>query len=98
MCLIRMTFAPFGVTSYIAGVTSMPVVSYCIGNTGYLVNILMQVFIGVSLYGMQGQDKSESKSMENTILAIEIGISILITLLLGWFAKGMIEERLNAYD
>ena len=36
--------------------------------------------------------------MENTILAIEIGISILITFILGWYAKSMIQDKLEAYE
>mmetsp|Transcript_8516 Transcript_8516/g.14350 ORF Transcript_8516/g.14350 Transcript_8516/m.14350 type:complete len:220 (+) Transcript_8516:223-882(+) len=53
VALIRLTFAPFGITSYVLGVTSIPLVDFAIGTLAYIFNAAMQVFIGCSLFGMQ---------------------------------------------
>lgn len=36
--LVRLTFAPFGITSYIIGVSDVPLSHYMIGNLSYLIN------------------------------------------------------------
>ena len=48
--LLRLTFAPFGITSYIMGVSSISLKDYMLGNASYIINSCTQCFIGVSLY------------------------------------------------
>jgi uncharacterized membrane protein YdjX (TVP38/TMEM64 family) len=36
--LVRLTFAPFGVTSYVMGVTSISIGDYMLGNATYIFN------------------------------------------------------------
>jgi uncharacterized membrane protein YdjX (TVP38/TMEM64 family) len=50
VALIRLTFAPFGVTSYIFGVSEISLGDYMLGNLSYLINSFSQSFIGCSLY------------------------------------------------
>jgi len=48
--LIRLTFAPFGITSYVMGVSSISFGDYMLGNASYIINCCSQCFIGCSLY------------------------------------------------
>jgi uncharacterized membrane protein YdjX (TVP38/TMEM64 family) len=48
--LIRLTFVPFGITSYVLGVSNISMMDYFIGNLSYIVNSCTQSFIGCSLY------------------------------------------------
>ena len=50
--LLRLTFAPFGLTNYVAGVTSISAFNFLLGTCFYIFNSSMQIFIGCSLYGM----------------------------------------------
>jgi uncharacterized membrane protein YdjX (TVP38/TMEM64 family) len=50
VALLRLTFFPFGLCSYILGVTSISPLKYMIGTSTYAVNAVMQVFIGSQLY------------------------------------------------
>jgi len=36
--LMRLTFAPFGITSYVMGVTSISLTDYMLGNASYIIN------------------------------------------------------------
>jgi uncharacterized membrane protein YdjX (TVP38/TMEM64 family) len=36
--LIRLTFAPFGITSYVLGVSSISFSDYMLGNASYIIN------------------------------------------------------------
>lgn len=51
--LLRLTFAPFGLTNYVAGVTSISACKFLLGTCFYAFNCSMQIFIGCSFYGMQ---------------------------------------------
>jgi len=48
--LVRLTFAPFGITSYIMGVSSISLSDYMLGNASYIINCCSQCFIGCSLF------------------------------------------------
>lgn len=50
VALLRMTFAPFGITSYIMGVSSIHFCDFMLGNCAYILMICAQCFIGCSLY------------------------------------------------
>ena len=48
--LIRLTFAPFGITSYILGVSGIKFSDFLIGNLSYIFMSTSLCFIGCSLY------------------------------------------------
>lgn len=48
--LMRLTFAPFGITSYVFGVSEITFSDYMLGNLSYIINSCTQSFIGCSLY------------------------------------------------
>ena len=54
VALLRLTFFPFGILSYVLGVTSISFFDFIVGTIPYVFNASMQIFIGCSLYQMQG--------------------------------------------
>lgn len=50
VALLRLTFAPFGISNYILGVTSISLYQFMIGTCSYVLNCSLQVFIGCSFY------------------------------------------------
>lgn len=50
VALIRLTFAPFGITSYIMGVSSISLCDYIVGNLSYIFMTCSQCYVGCSLY------------------------------------------------
>jgi uncharacterized membrane protein YdjX (TVP38/TMEM64 family) len=50
VALLRMTFAPFGITSYVMGVSSISIIDFSIGNLSYIFMTCSQCFLGASLY------------------------------------------------
>ena len=87
--LTRLTFAPFGLTSYLFGVTSINLCQFLLGTCSYSVNILMQAFIGCSLFAMQQNheaDNQQSKT-EYLIFVIELSITVCVTAVMGYYAK-----------
>ena len=45
-----MIIAPFGLTSYLLGVTSISILDYMIGTTASIIDIMLTVIIGCSLW------------------------------------------------
>ena len=52
VALLRLTFAPFGISNYILGVTSLSLTHFLVGTSSYAVNCALQVFIGCSFYSI----------------------------------------------
>ena len=100
MALVRVTFAPFGVTSYLLGVTSISVGQFLIGTSGYIINVVMQVFIGCSLFSMniaKTTNDWKRNTVSDIVLAIEILLSAVITGVMGYYAKKLVQEKLEVY-
>ena len=72
------------------GVTSISLHDFILGSCSYLFNLSMQVFIGCGLFSMQSQGGGESlsahSSMHNTVLIIEISVSVVVTVIMGYYA------------
>jgi len=60
--LVRLTFAPFGVTSYIMGVTGISLFDYMLGNATYVFNCCTQCYIGCSLFTAASMDAKSNES------------------------------------
>lgn len=96
--LIRLTFAPFGITSYIIGVTNISLSNYMIGNLSYIINCCTHTFIGVSLYTKQSLDGiannpdqiAKHNRMTKITLALEIAMTLAVSVLIGYVAKNIL--------
>lgn len=103
VALLRLTFAPFGISNYILGVTSISVTDYLIGTCSYILNCSLQVFIGCSFYSIQNPSvqpneepkNAEQKKLQNTILIVEIFFTMLITTVMGLYAKQLVQRKMD---
>ena len=50
VALLRLMFIPFGLTSYLLGVTCISVFDYMVGTSTYIIKIILCVFLGCSIY------------------------------------------------
>ena len=57
--LIRLTPAPFGMMSYIFGVTSIKTCHFVIGTTGFLRGIITNVMLGAKIYEIEVKTKKK---------------------------------------
>lgn len=98
VALIRLTFAPFGITSYILGVSEISLCDYILGNITYFFNCTAQCFIGCSLYEAAINEKVglNNKQHNDTRISfmIEVVCTILITIAIGYVSKNIIEKKL----
>ena len=99
--LVRLTFAPFGITSYIVGVTSISLGDYMLGNLSYIINCCTQVFIGCSLYTAvtphhkHNLELNSDKTLTRLTFVLEICFTIIVTIVIGYLAKNILEKKLK---
>ena len=81
VALLRLMFIPYGLTSYVLGVTCVSVLDYMIGTSVYIVKIMLCVFIGCSIY-QASEEAQDDKGNKNylIILIIEIVLTVIITI------------------
>jgi len=95
VALLRLTFAPYGISSYVLGVTGLSLVDFLTGTCAYAVNCSMQIFIGCSLFKMGKAEGGEhQKNVQTTMLIAEIGLSVIITIVMGYYATRLVKEKL----
>jgi len=98
VALIRLTFAPFGITSYILGVSDISLCDYLLGNLTYIFNCTAQCFIGCSLYEAAVNENNvlSHKQQNDTRISfmIEVVLTVLITIAIGVVSKNIIEKKL----
>lgn len=98
--LVRLTFAPFGITSYIMGVSSISLSDYMLGNASYIINCCSQCFIGCSLFTavQPGQDLKLSHDKNNLTrltFIIEILLTVIVTVVIVFIARNILEKKLR---
>lgn len=59
VALLRLMWIPYGLTSYLLGVTSVSVLDYMIGTTAIIVMIVLYVLLGCTIY--QAEEDSENE-------------------------------------
>jgi uncharacterized membrane protein YdjX (TVP38/TMEM64 family) len=50
VALLRLMPVPFGLVSYLLGITVLALIDYMIGNCAYIVKIALYVFLGCTIY------------------------------------------------
>jgi len=73
------------------------------GTCSYALNCALQVFIGCSFYSIQnpgmrpeeGAKSAEQKKLQNSILIIEIIFSLLVTTVMGLYAKRLVQRKMD---
>ena len=98
IALLRLTFAPFGVTSYILGVSSISVKSYMMGNSSYIINCCSQCFIGCSLFTATTNVDVKANDYTHLTFIVEILLTVIITIFIGYIAKNILENKLREQE
>ena len=101
--LLRLMFLPFGLVSYLLGVTSVAFWSYVIGTTAYIIKIALIVVVGCTIWeaSEEASKNGNSKEAENheiIILVFEIAITIVITVVVTWWAKNKLEDKFDEVE
>ena len=99
--LLRLTLTPYGIASHIMGVTSIRTVDYFVGTCAYGMVLIMQVFLGCSIYSVGTTNFKEGMSKQSTaksvIFLIEVALTVVITIGMAYYAKNMIQGHLSEY-
>ena len=98
--LLRLAFVPFAGSSYIMGVTSIKTRDYVIGGCSYILNVVMQVFIGSSLYNVSSDkpDHEEKHQTQKVMFIVELVITIIVSIIMGLYAKRIARKKLEEYE
>ena len=93
--LLRLIFIPFGFTSYILGVTSLPLCPYLIGTSVYCIKASLYCFMGCALYQLHIRKTNGEKGYENIAFLAEILATGLFTVFISLQAKKVFENKLR---
>ena len=101
--LLRLMFLPFGITSYLLAITCLAILDYVIGNTFYIIKIMLFVTIGCTIYlasETESSDNSdetpkESKTDATIVIIVEISLTIIVTIIITCYAKSYFEKALD---
>lgn len=101
VALIRLTFAPFGITSYILGVSSISLWDFTLGHISYIFMSSSLCFIGCSLYtavesegALNSEQQEKSKNLTRITFVIEIIFTFIVTFVIGYISKNILEKKL----
>ena len=101
--LLRLMFIPFGLVSYMLGVTSVSFCDYVIGSSVYIIKIALIVIVGCTVWeaSEEASRSGNSKEAENNeiiILIVEIVITIVITVVVTIWAKNKLEDKFEEVE
>ena len=104
VALIRLTFAPFGITSYIMGVSSISFFDFAIGHISYIFMSSSLCFIGCLMYSavsheanvaLNQENEEKSKHLARITFIVEIIFTIIVTFIIGYVSKNILEKKLR---
>ena len=105
VALVRLTAAPFGVMSYIFGVSSISFSDYALGHITYIVESSLLCFIGCSMFSaVQTETQKDEASQESGKNAqrltymIEVAFTIVVTFVIGYVSKNIVEKKLQEQE
>jgi uncharacterized membrane protein YdjX (TVP38/TMEM64 family) len=101
--LLRLMFIPFGLVSYMLGVTSVSFYNYLIGTIAVIIKILLIVLVGCTIWSASeearraGKDE-EANANEIIILVLEIIATIVITTIVTIWAKNTLDTKFEEVE
>jgi len=97
VALLRLMFIPFGLVSYMLGVTSVTFWDYFLGSLAIIIKIMLIVLVGCTIWSASEEalktGKEETNSNEIIILVFEILATIIITTIVTIWAKNTLDEK-----
>ena len=103
VALLRLMFIPFGLVSYMLGVTSVAFWDFFIGTLAVIVKIMLIVLVGCTIWEASeeakktGNDDAASPN-EIIILVVEILVTIIITVVVTIWAKKKLDEKFDEVE
>jgi uncharacterized membrane protein YdjX (TVP38/TMEM64 family) len=104
VALLRLTFAPIGVTSYLLGITEITFRDYVFGNASYLFKCSLHAFIGCQLYTPtngqlhqkhdSGINDKEHDGLKHKLFLFQIALTGLLTVAIAFVAKHIVETKM----
>jgi uncharacterized membrane protein YdjX (TVP38/TMEM64 family) len=108
VALLRLTFAPIGVTSYLLGITEITFRDYVFGNVSYLFKCSLHAFIGCQLYTPtngqlkqkhdSGINDSDHDSLKHKLFLFQIAMTGLLTVVIAYVAKDIVEVKMREQE
>lgn len=98
VALLRLMFIPFGLVSYMLGVTSVAFWDYFLGTTAIIIKIMLIVLVGCTIWQASEEARKTGKDEETNaneiiILVVEILATIIITVIVTIWAKNTLDEK-----
>jgi uncharacterized membrane protein YdjX (TVP38/TMEM64 family) len=99
VALLRLMFIPFGLTSYLLGVTCISVFDYMVGTATYLIKIVLIVFLGCSIY-QAAEDRKEGQENQSSliIIIVEIVLTVIASIIITIWAKIYFDKRYDEFE
>jgi uncharacterized membrane protein YdjX (TVP38/TMEM64 family) len=103
VALLRLMFIPFGLVSYMLGVTSVTFCDFFIGSLIYIVKVMLIVLVGCTIWqasddAMRNGTENEANSNEIIILVVEIVVTIVITIVVTCWAKTTLDKKFDEVE
>lgn len=99
VALLRLAFIPFGLTSYLLGVTSVSVFDYMVGTTVFIIQIILVVIMGCCIW--QATENAQDDSGNQNYIAVLIFECILIlafSIIVTIWAMNEFNQRVEAME
>lgn len=103
VALLRLMFLPFGLVSYMLGVTSVAFWDYFIGTLAVIVKVILIVLVGCTIWeasekAKETGEEQETNTTEIIILVVEILVTIVITVVVTIWAKNKLEAKFDEVE
>jgi uncharacterized membrane protein YdjX (TVP38/TMEM64 family) len=103
VALLRLMFIPFGLVSYMLGVTSVTFCDFFVGSLIYIVKVMLIVLVGCTIWqasddAMRNGTENEANSNEIIILVVEIVVTIVITIVVTCWAKTTLDKKFDEVE
>lgn len=94
VALLRLMWIPYGLVSYMLGVTSISLLDYMIGTSAIIVMITLYVLLGCTIYQAEEDSENEQTRKQTIIiLVVEIAFTIVVTIIIGIWATRIFNSR-----
>jgi len=94
VALLRLMWIPYGLVSYMLGVTSISLLDYMIGTSAIIVMISLYVLLGCTIYQAEEDSENEQTRKQTIIiLVVEIAFTIVVTIIIGIWATRIFNSR-----
>jgi len=101
VALIRLMFLPFGVMSYALSLTCVSILDYMIGTSAAIVDIILTVLIGCTIWKTAEDTKEgsdDSRRLAYFIFLTEFVITVAVTIIITIIAKAEFDKRYEAAE